>query len=78
MVPCWSDILKEDPGQNHPVRWEIAARKMPSVTMLFETNANGHKHPSICLFIIEQDTIGESKENNQWHSTQEPRTPKKK
>ena len=25
--------------------------------MLFKTNTNGHKHPSISLFIIEQDTI---------------------
>ena len=46
------------------------------VKMLFETNSSGHKHPSISLFIIEQDTIGETKENNKLHSTQEPRTPK--
>ena len=32
--------------------------------MLFRTNTNGHKHPSISLFIIEQDTISETKENN--------------
>ena len=28
----------------------------------------------VYLFIIEQDTIGETKENNKWHSTQKPRT----
>ena len=41
--------------------------------MLFKTNTNGHKHPSISLFIIEQDTIDETKEKNKWHSTHEPR-----
>ena len=70
-----SDILKEDPGTKHPGKWEIAKRKMPSVKMLFKTNTNGHRHPSISLIIIEQDTIGETKENNKWHSSQEPRTP---
>ena len=44
--------------------------------MLFKTNTNGHKHPNSSLSIIEQDTIGETNENNKWHSTQEPRTPK--
>ena len=29
--------------------------------MLFETNTKGHKHPSIRLFIIEQDTVGKPK-----------------
>ena len=72
-----SDILKEDPGTKHLGKWEIAERKIPSVKMLFKTNTNGHRHPSISLIIIEQDTIGETKENNKWHSTQEPRTPQK-
>ena len=45
--------------------------------MLFKTNHNGHKHPSISLFIIEQDKINEAKENNKWHSTQKPRPPQK-
>ena len=35
----------------------------------------GHKHPSISLIITEQDTVGETKENNKWHSTQELRNP---
>ena len=61
--------------QKHPERWEIAERKISSVKMLFKTNTNGHKHPSISSVIIEQDTIGETKENK-GHSTQEPRTPK--
>ena len=35
--------------------------------MLFKTNTNDPKHPSISLLIIEQDTIDESKDNNKWH-----------
>ena len=67
---------KKVQGQKHPGRWEIVERKIPSVKMLFKTNTNGHKHPIISLIIIEQDAMGETKENK-WHLTQEPRTPKK-
>ena len=67
---------KKVQGYKHPLRWKIAVRKIPSVKMLFKTNTNGHKHPDNTLFIIKQDTIGEIKENNNWHSTQEPRTKK--
>ena len=70
-----SSILKEGPGAKHTGRWGIAERKIPSVKMLFKTNTNGHKHPSISLFIIERGTIGETKENNKCHPTQKPRTP---
>ena len=49
---------KKVQGQKHPGRWETAERQIPSVKILFETNTKGHKHPSIKLFIIEQDTIG--------------------
>ena len=45
-------------GHSYSGRWEIAERQIPSVKMLFETNNKGHKHPSIRLFVIEQDTIG--------------------
>ena len=44
--------------------------------MLFKTNTKGHKHPNIRLFITEQYTIDETKENK-WRSAQEPRTPPK-
>ena len=54
-------FLKKVQGQKHPGRWEIAERQIPSVKMLFKTNIKGHKHPSIRLFIIEQDTIGKTK-----------------
>ena len=45
--------------------------------MLLKTNTNGHKYPSISLIVIEQDIIGEIKESNKWHSTQELHTPPK-
>ena len=44
--------------------------------MLFKTNTNGHKNPSISLIMIVQDTVGKTKENNRCHATQESRTPK--
>ena len=65
----------ESDGTKHPGRWKIAERNTLSVNMLFKTNTNGHKHPSISLIIIEQDTIGETKKIKKWHSTQEPRIP---
>ena len=40
--------------------------------MLFKTNTNGHKQPSMSLFIIEQDTISETKENNKWGCAASP------
>ena len=49
---------KEVQGQKHPGRWEIAERQIPSIKMLFKTNTKCYKHPSIRLFIIEQETIG--------------------
>ena len=48
-------------GQKDPGRWDIAERQIPSVKILFKTNTKGHTHPSIRLFIIEQDTIGKPK-----------------
>ena len=56
-----SDIIKEGPGAKHPERWEIAEHHIPSIKMLFKTNAKSHKHPSIRLFIRVQDTIGKPK-----------------
>ena len=48
-------------GQEHPGRWEITERQIPSVKMLFKRNIKGHKHTSIRLFIIEQDTFSKPK-----------------
>ena len=47
--------------QKHPGKWEIAERQIPSVNTLIKTNTKGHNHPSIGLFIIEQDAIGKQK-----------------
>ena len=44
--------------------------------MLFQTKTNGQKLHNISFIIIEQDPIGETKENNKWHSTQQPLTAK--
>ena len=41
--------------------------------MLFKTNTNGQSMLEL-VFIIEQDTIGETKEYK-WHSTHEPHSP---
>ena len=49
---------KEVQGQKHPVRWEIAEHQITSIKVLFKTTTKSHKHPSIRLFIREQDTIG--------------------
>ena len=64
--------------QKHPRRWDIAERQILSIKMLFKTNTKGHKHPSIRLFVIEQDTIGKPKKTKKWHLNQEPRTPRNK
>ena len=52
---------KKAQGPKHPERWEIAERQIHSIKMLFKANTNGHRHPNIRLFIIEQDTIGKAK-----------------
>ena len=52
---------KKVQGQKHPGRWEIAERQILSIKMLFKINTKRHQHPSIGLFIIEQDTIGKPK-----------------
>ena len=55
------DILKEGPGQKHPGRWGIVENQISSIKVLFKTNTKSPKHPSIRLFIGEQDTIGKPK-----------------
>ena len=48
-------------GLKHPGRWEIAERQIASIKILFKRNTKGHNHPSIRLFIIENDTIGKTR-----------------
>ena len=45
--------------------------------MSFKTNTNGHKHPISSLLMIVLNTISETKDNNKWHSTQQPLSPQK-
>ena len=40
---------KKVQGQKHPGRWGIVEHQIPSINVLFKTNAKGHKHPSIRL-----------------------------
>ena len=68
-------FLKKIQGQKHPGGERLLNANCQIIKMLFKINTNDHEHPSISLFIIEQVTVGETKENNKWHSTQEPHTP---
>ena len=40
---------KKVQGQKHPGRRGIVEHQLPSIKVLFKTNAKGHKHPSIRL-----------------------------
>ena len=40
---------KKVQGQNHPGRWGIVERQIPSSKVLFKTHTKGHKHSSIRL-----------------------------
>ena len=42
--------------------------------MLFKNKTNGHKHPSMSLYIREQDTVSETKENNKLHYEREQKS----
>ena len=52
---------KKIQGQKYPGRWGIAEHQIPSIKVLFKTNTKSHMHPSIRLYIREQDTIDKSK-----------------
>ena len=59
---------KKVQGQKYPGRWGIVEHQVPSIKVLFKTNAKSHKHPGIkLLFIIrEQDTIGKARKQNSY------------
>ena len=38
---------KKVQGQKHPGRWGIVEHQIPSIKVLFKTNAKSHKHPGI-------------------------------
>ena len=54
---------KKVQAQKHSGRWGILEHQLPSIKVLFKTNAKSHKHPGIKLLSIirEQDTIGKPK-----------------
>ena len=56
-----SDILKKVQGQKHPGRWGIVEHQIPSIKVLFKTNAKSHKHPGMKLLSSESKTIGKPK-----------------
>ena len=51
-----SDILKEGPGTETSGRWGIVEHQIPSIKVLFKTNAKSHKNPGIKLLSSESKT----------------------
>ena len=47
---------KKVQGQKHPGRWGIVEHQIPSIKVLFKTNAKSHKHPGIKLLSSESKT----------------------
>ena len=43
-------------GQKHPGVWRIVEHQIPSIKVLFKTNAKSHKHPGIKLLSSESKT----------------------
>ena len=63
-----SIFWKKVQGQKHPGRWGIVEHQIPSIKVLFQTNAKSHKHPGIKLLsesktqlASESKTIGKPK-----------------
>ena len=49
-------LWKKVQGQKHPGRWGIVEHQIPSIKVLFKTNAKSHKHPGIKLLSSESKT----------------------
>ena len=47
---------KKVQGQKHPGRWGIVEHQIPSIKVLFKSNAKSHKHPGIKLLSSESKT----------------------
>ena len=47
---------KKVQGQKHPGRWGVVEHQIPSIKVLFKTNAKSHKHPGIKLLLSESKT----------------------
>ena len=61
-----SDTWKKVQGQKHPGRWGIVEQQIPSIKVLFKTNAKSHKHPGIKLLSSESKTqlVNQRKQNS--------------
>ena len=57
---------KKVQGQKHPGRWGIVEYQIPSIKVLFKTNAKSHKHPGIKLLSSESKTqlVNQRKQNS--------------
>ena len=57
---------KKVQGQKHPGRWGIVEHQIPSIKVLFKTNAKSHKHPGIKLLSSESKTqlVNQRKQNS--------------
>ena len=47
---------KKVQGHKHPGRWRIVEHQIPSIKVLFKTNAKSHNHPGIKLLSSESKT----------------------
>ena len=62
-----SDIFwKKVQGQKHPGRWGIVEHQIPSIKVLFKTNAKSHKHPGIKILSSEskKQLVNQRKQNS--------------
>ena len=59
-------FLNKFQGQKHPGRWGIVEHQIPSIKVLFKTNAKSHKHPGIKLLSSESKTqlVNQRKRNS--------------
>ena len=57
---------KKVQGQKHPGRWGIVEHQIPSIKVLFKTNAKSHKHPGVKLLSSESKTqlVNQRKQNS--------------
>ena len=57
---------KKVQGQKHPGRWGIVEHQIPSIKVLFKTNAKSHKHPGIKPLSPESKTqlVNQRKQNS--------------
>ena len=57
---------KKVQGQKHPGMWGIIEHQIPSIKVLFKTNAQSHKHPCIKLLSSESKTqlVNQTKRNS--------------